>query len=517
MKYLLPLLVLVSAFAVAQEVEVPRYELSTGYSYGNVDYPTATVYGLSPRGFVGSFSTNLRSWAAAEAEVGGQYQNESFSVAGVPYSMNAGFYSFLAGPRVAYRRGRTSPFAHTLFGLARTIAYDKATVNATSGTAFFPYENGLGVLIGGGMDYRVSRHISMRTQVDYFVTQPNGGLGTVTQNNFRVVGGIVFNFGGMTGYSVAKDRSLPPAPPAAQPQAEQPPAESYQLQPRPQSETTSAADDNKSAMPAPSPAASAAASATAEPPASESAPQQPITSWSASQKSKRAEPEPEDSAPAAGITAAPASPETPATATTETTAPEKPAAATAQPVPAPSQPAAMETFPATPRVVTTETSPASAPAAAVVTSSPGTPHVVTTVATPVSRPTVMTSAPSAPAVVNTATPAPAAAPSAVSTAMSAPGTAGVWPTPATPAPAAVKPTEQAAVKPAASAPAPAAVEIAPAQQDTVIAGYDPGSSVSTSQPQETPLGDVARRYRAEKKRRQQLEREHQAAQAPLAR
>lgn len=497
MKYLLPLLVLVSAFAVAQEVEVPRYELSTGYSYGNVDYPTATVYGLSPRGFVGSFSTNLRSWAAAEAEVGGQYQNESFSVAGVPYSMNAGFYSFLAGPRVAYRRGRTSPFAHTLFGLARTIAYDKATVNATSGTAFFPYENGLGVLIGGGMDYHVSRHISMRTQVDYFVTQPNGGLGTVTQNNFRVVGGIVFNFGGMTGYSVAKNRSLPPAPPAAQPPAEQPPAESYQLQPRPQSETTSAADDSKGVTPAPAPAASAAASATVEQPASESAPPQPITSWSASQKSKMAEPEPEDSAPAAGITAAPASPETPATATTETTAPEKPA-------------------------VTTETSPASAPAAAVVTSSPGTPHVVTTVATPASRPMVMTSAPSVPAVVNTATPTPATSPTPAPIATSAPGTEGVWPTPATPAPApaapaAVKPTEQAAVKPAASAPAPAAVEIAPAQQDTVIAGYDPGSTVSTSQPQETPLGDVARRYRAEKKRRQQLEREHQAAQAPLAR
>ena len=503
MKYLLPLLLLVSAIAVAQEVEVPRYELSTGYSYGDVDYATTTAYGLSPRGFVGSFSTNLRSWVAAEAEVGGQYQNENFSVAGVPYSMNAGFYSFLGGPRVAYRRGRTSPFVHTLFGLARTIAYDKATVNATSGTAFFPYENGLGVLIGGGMDYRVSRHVSMRTQADYFVTQPNGGLGAVTQNNFRLVGGLVFNFGGMTGYSVAKDRSLPPAPAAAQPPAEQPPAESYQLEPRPQSQTESmsAADDSKSAAPAPAPApaASAVAAAPVEQPASESAP--PITSWSASQKSKTSEPEPEDSAPAAGITAAPASPETPA-------------AATAQPATAPSQPAAMQqTFPATPRVVTTETTPAAA-SATVGSTFPATPHVVTTVATPASQPTVMTAAPSTPAVLSTATPAPTASPAPNSS--SAPGTAGVWPAPATPpTPATPAPATQAAAKPAASAPAPAAVQIAPAQQDTVIAGYDPGSSV-TSQPQEESLGDVARRYRAEKKRRQQLEKEHQAAQAPLA-
>lgn len=473
MKYVLPLLVLVSAFAVAQEV--PRYELSTGYSYGNVDYPTSTAYGLSPRGFVGSVSTNLRQWVAVEGEAGGQYQNENFSVAGVPYSMNAGFYSFLAGPRVAYRRGRTSPFAHTLFGLARTIAYDKATVNAANGTAFFPYENGLGALIGGGMDYRVNRRISMRTQADYFVKQPNGGLGAVSQNNFRLVAGVVFNFGGMTGYSVAKDRTLPPAPPAAQPQAE-----SYQLHPRPQSETVSAAEESKTVTPAPD-ASSASSSAQVDQPSSEPA-QQPITSWSASQKSKTAEPEPEDSAPAAGIAA---SPETPATS---------------QPT-AQSQPAVMQTFPATPRVVTTETSPAAAPAS-VMTASPGMPHVVTTVATPASQPAVMTSAPSAPAVVSTATPAPA--PSSAS----APGTAGVWPPPTATAPPA-----QAAAKPA-SAPAPAKVEIAPAQQDTVIAGYDPVSV--SSQPQEQSLGEVARRYRAEKKRRQQLEREHQAAQAPLA-
>ncbi len=496
MKYVLPLVVLVSVLAVAQEV--PRYELSTGYAYGDVDYPTTTAYGLSPRGWVGSFSANLRRWAALEAEAGGQYQNETFSLGSVPYSMNAGFYSFLAGPRVAYRRGRTSPFVHTLFGLARTIAYDKASVNASTGTAFFPYENGLGALIGGGLDYRVNRRISMRTQADYFVTQPNGGLGGVTQNNFRLVAGIVFNFGGMTGYSMAKDRSQPPAPAAA---AAPSPTESYQLQPRPQSETMSAADDSKGVTPGP------AAAAQAEPPASESAPQPPVTSWSASQKSKMAEPEPEDSAPAAGITAAPAAPETPATATTEPAAAQQPAPATAgaQPSPAQSQPAVVESFPATPRVVTTQ----SGPAGAVVTASPAMPHVVTTVATPASQPAVMTSAPSTPAVVSTATPAPPANSAPAATPMSAPGTAGVYPPPAAQVPAA-----QAAAKPAASAPAPAAVEIAPPQQDTVIAGYDP-SSVS-SQPTEEPLGDVARRYRAEKKRRQQLEKEHHAAQAPLA-
>jgi hypothetical protein len=58
------------------------------------------------------------------------------------------------------------------------------------------------------------------------------------------------------------------------------------------------------------------------------------------------------------------------------------------------------------------------------------------------------------------------------------------------------------------------VEIAPPQQDSYVAGFDPAAA--SGQPKEESLGDVARRYRAEKKRRQELEREHQAAQKPLA-
>ena len=45
------------------------------------------------------------------------------------------------------------------------------------------------------MDYWITRRISLRTQGDYFLTQPDGTFGFHLQNNFRIVGGIVFTFG----------------------------------------------------------------------------------------------------------------------------------------------------------------------------------------------------------------------------------------------------------------------------------------------------------------------------------
>src|SRR5215813_7343243 len=88
MKFLtLILLLLTSCFSVAQSF--PRYELSAGYSYGTPDDLTTpfTSNQFSPRGWNGSFATNLKRWVGVEVDGGGQYINTSVLFGGVPYSL----------------------------------------------------------------------------------------------------------------------------------------------------------------------------------------------------------------------------------------------------------------------------------------------------------------------------------------------------------------------------------------------------------------------------------------------
>lgn len=185
----LAVLLLVSSLCFAQEFS--RYEVSGGVSYGGID--TSDV--KTPKGFAGSFATNLNRWFSMETSVGAELQTQSVTLSGSTTSLNTGFYSFLSGPRLSYRRGRVTPFAHGLFGWARSLDYTKATYNATNLTFTVPYGNQLGAAAGGGIDYWITPHIALRSQGDYFLTQPDGTFGFHMTNNFRIVGGIVFSFG----------------------------------------------------------------------------------------------------------------------------------------------------------------------------------------------------------------------------------------------------------------------------------------------------------------------------------
>jgi hypothetical protein len=186
---ILAVLLLVSSLCAAQELT--RYELSGGISYGGID--TSDV--KTPKGFAGSFATNVNRWLSMETSVGAQFDSQTVVLSGSSTTLNTGFYSFLSGPRISYRRGRVVPFGHGLFGWARSLDYGKATFNPTNLTFTVPYGNALGAAAGGGVDYWITRRIALRTQGDYFLTQPDGSFGFHLQNNFRIVGGIVFSFG----------------------------------------------------------------------------------------------------------------------------------------------------------------------------------------------------------------------------------------------------------------------------------------------------------------------------------
>jgi opacity protein-like surface antigen len=83
-----------------------------------------------------------------------------------------------------------TPFAEVLFGAA----------HAGGGVFTTNSQNAFAMTVGGGVDYRFSRRLSIRPlKVDYLLTRFNefntfNALSTQTQNNLRVSTGIVFRF-----------------------------------------------------------------------------------------------------------------------------------------------------------------------------------------------------------------------------------------------------------------------------------------------------------------------------------
>jgi opacity protein-like surface antigen len=169
----------------AQEQD-SEFEAYGGYTYTRFNV-NANVAGLAPsatyngNGGGGEVEYNVNRWVGAVGELGGFVATSSGNGA----FAGAGF-TYLFGPRVNFRRGRVAPFAQALFGGVRTTD----GIAQSTGT-----ENNFAMAAGGGIDIKVSKHISVRpVQADYFMTKIPDGLNN-RQNNFRFGAGVVFRFG----------------------------------------------------------------------------------------------------------------------------------------------------------------------------------------------------------------------------------------------------------------------------------------------------------------------------------
>ena len=97
----------------------------------------------------------------------------------------AGAFSYLVGPRINLQHGKVTPFTQVFFG----------GIGATSGIGHPGTANAFAMTAGGGLDFKVSRLISIRpVQAEYFLTKFADGLNN-RQNSFRFGAGIVFRFG----------------------------------------------------------------------------------------------------------------------------------------------------------------------------------------------------------------------------------------------------------------------------------------------------------------------------------
>ena len=177
----------------------PRVTIFGGYSYVR-----NSSNGLNGGDVQGTF--NINRHIGITGDVSGAYRTlASISILGVTASANQHLYTFMAGPTFTTDMGRTSLFAHALFGEAHSTLGAGVQIPIIGGiSTSVASANAFAMDFGGGVDFALSRHISIRpAQVDYLRTQFSAtdalttGLSTSLgnrQNIWRYSTGIVFRF-----------------------------------------------------------------------------------------------------------------------------------------------------------------------------------------------------------------------------------------------------------------------------------------------------------------------------------
>jgi opacity protein-like surface antigen len=181
------LLVLLTFCAAVKAQDAPRIDLSLAYSYVHVSASPTTGLGTqSLHGGELSVSYRVKPWLRVVGDFGlaaAGYRTSDI----IGISLRGTQSTYLIGPRFVYTLGRFTPFAQGLFGVAHANA---GMFDTPSKQTDFAYA------IGGGFDYRLTRHFALRPiQLEYLRTNffelQNSKL---TQKDLRASTGIVFRF-----------------------------------------------------------------------------------------------------------------------------------------------------------------------------------------------------------------------------------------------------------------------------------------------------------------------------------
>jgi opacity protein-like surface antigen len=166
------LVLLIVTSAKAQDA--PTLDVAGAYQYIHLT-------GDNCHGVGGNAAANVNRWLGIVGDFG--YCKDTT----LPSSFRSHYVTYLFGPRVSFRKyGRLVPYAQFLFG---------GDHNTFAGTLGSPSTsaNSFAYTLGGGTDFRLTPHISIRAiQVEYLHTDFGGSK----QNNMRVETGLVYHFGG---------------------------------------------------------------------------------------------------------------------------------------------------------------------------------------------------------------------------------------------------------------------------------------------------------------------------------
>ncbi len=214
--------VLMSLVAVAQQTDINRYTLFTGF-----DYMISPARNLTERGLEGDFGVTLRRWVAVGADFGAM-GNDIISGKGTinggetvfaplllatpgappPSAVNVPFtsttFTFAAGPQFYLRKwkkitlfGRPGlggvhesadiALSPQLVGLLATLGVPAPNPHQTDTQLFFG--------VGGGFDINLSRAVGLRFATDWINTHLFSSLLTKRQNYVRFSVGPTFRWG----------------------------------------------------------------------------------------------------------------------------------------------------------------------------------------------------------------------------------------------------------------------------------------------------------------------------------
>jgi len=201
-------LCLISIPAMAQEDATPKVDIFAGYQWLHPGAtvpapfqppgaPVAQKMGDIPQGAGASAAYNFTPHWALEADYGGNSNK------------NGSENTFSIGPRFAVRNEGVMFFAHTLLGYNRL------------GVPLVDTSNGIGAILGGGMDLSVWKHLSLRVfEADYVwanqhfpdqVSPAFPELRRPSLSGVRLRTGVVFNLGFPTLAVPAASCSLQPS------------------------------------------------------------------------------------------------------------------------------------------------------------------------------------------------------------------------------------------------------------------------------------------------------------------
>jgi hypothetical protein len=189
MKKFFALIFLVSLLSLSSTAQ-DKFEVFGGYQYlhtGNITVDGQSDPGSS-QGFNGwdaSATDYLHRFLGVTADFGGAYA----TVDGV----SGHVYTYTGGPVVAFRIGKVNPFVHALFGGVHLTGSESGV--SVSRTGFT-------TMVGGGVDYRAIKAISIRVvDVDWLyyhfgdTTIAGTPVPSVSQsNNVRITTGVVLRF-----------------------------------------------------------------------------------------------------------------------------------------------------------------------------------------------------------------------------------------------------------------------------------------------------------------------------------
>lgn len=179
------LLLLALARPTKAQEQVSKFEAYGGYYYARFNVNASAAGGAPSETFNGNgggvqLEYNANRWLGVVGDMAGYGATATTNGALV-----GGGFTYLFGPRVNFRREKFTPFAQVLFGGIWT----------TDGIGYSGSVNDFAMTAGGGIDFKVSSHVSIRPiQAEYLMTKIPDGLNN-RQNNLRIGAGIVVRLG----------------------------------------------------------------------------------------------------------------------------------------------------------------------------------------------------------------------------------------------------------------------------------------------------------------------------------